>query len=204
MAEATDPTPTPTPTPEPAEDATPAQDGPFTAEQQKIVDRIVQERVARVKATPPADYEDLKAKASKLDELEAQSKSELDKALERAAALERERDEAKLAAQETTLRSAIISTAAGKLADPTDAIALIDRSAIEFGEDGSPKNVEDLISSLLEAKPHLAAAGGARGSSADQGARGNGSQISRDQLKTMKPGEIVEAQKKGLLTHLLG
>jgi hypothetical protein len=39
----------------------------FTQEQ---VDKIVQERLARAKATPPADYEDLKAKAARLDEIE--------------------------------------------------------------------------------------------------------------------------------------
>jgi predicted Abi (CAAX) family protease len=49
----------------------------FTQEQ---VDKIVQERLARAKATPPADYEDLKAKAARLDEIEEAQKSDLDKA----------------------------------------------------------------------------------------------------------------------------
>jgi chromosome segregation ATPase len=44
------------------------------------VDKIVQERLARAKATPPADYEDLKAKAARLDEIEEAQKSDLDKA----------------------------------------------------------------------------------------------------------------------------
>jgi hypothetical protein len=49
----------------------------FTQEQ---VDNIVRERLARAKATPPADYEDLKAKAAKYDELEEANKSDLEKA----------------------------------------------------------------------------------------------------------------------------
>jgi DNA repair exonuclease SbcCD ATPase subunit len=51
---------------------------------QEEVNAIVERRVARVKATPPADYEDLKAKAARLDELEQANKSELEKATDAA------------------------------------------------------------------------------------------------------------------------
>ena len=54
----------------------------FTQEQ---VDKIVKERLARAKSTPPADYEDLKAKAAKLDEMEDARKSELERIAEQAA-----------------------------------------------------------------------------------------------------------------------
>ena len=54
----------------------------FTQEQ---VDRIVQERLARAKATPPADYDELKAKAARLDEIEDAQKSELERITEQAA-----------------------------------------------------------------------------------------------------------------------
>lgn len=47
---------------------------------QEEVNAIVEKRVARVKATPPSDYEELKAKAARLDELEEAKKSELEKA----------------------------------------------------------------------------------------------------------------------------
>jgi len=53
----------------------------FTQEQ---VDRIVQERLARAKATPPADYDELKAKAARLDEIEDAQKSELERITEQA------------------------------------------------------------------------------------------------------------------------
>lgn len=50
------------------------------------------ERLARAK---PADYEDLKAKAAKLDELEAANKSEIEKAVEKATAAEQAAAQAK-------------------------------------------------------------------------------------------------------------
>lgn len=53
---------------------------------QEEVNAIVEKRVARVKATPPADYEDLKAKAARLDELEQANKSELERANDAATA----------------------------------------------------------------------------------------------------------------------
>jgi hypothetical protein len=52
---------------------------------QEDVDRIVKERLARAKATPPADYEEFKAKAAKYDELAEAQKSDLEKANDAAA-----------------------------------------------------------------------------------------------------------------------
>ena len=54
----------------------------FTQEQ---VDKIVQERLKRAKSEKPADYDELKAKAAKLDELEDAQKSELERITEQAA-----------------------------------------------------------------------------------------------------------------------
>lgn len=59
----------------------------FTQEQ---VDKIVQERLARAKQSVPDDYESLKAKAAKLDEIEEANKSEFDKLTEKYTALEKE------------------------------------------------------------------------------------------------------------------
>ena len=56
---------------------------------QEEVNRIVGERVAR-EAGKYSDYEDLKAKATKYDEMEEANKTELEKAQERASALEAE------------------------------------------------------------------------------------------------------------------
>jgi hypothetical protein len=55
---------------------------------QADLDRIISDRLARERAKF-ADYDDLKAKASKLDEQEQASKTELQKAIERAEAAEK-------------------------------------------------------------------------------------------------------------------
>lgn len=51
---------------------------------QEEVNAIVEKRLARAKAEPPADYEELKAKAAKYDEAQEAAKSELQKATESA------------------------------------------------------------------------------------------------------------------------
>jgi len=53
----------------------------FTQEQ---VDKIVQERLKRAKGEKPADYDELKAKAAKLDEIEDAQKTELERITEQA------------------------------------------------------------------------------------------------------------------------
>lgn len=63
---------------------------------QAEVDKIVSERLCRDRAKY-ADYEDLKAKAGKYDEMEEASKSELQKATERASDLQRQLDDMKAA-----------------------------------------------------------------------------------------------------------
>lgn len=52
---------------------------------------MVKERIERAKRSAiPEDYEDLKAKAARLDEIEEQGKTKLQKAQEEAAAAQRE------------------------------------------------------------------------------------------------------------------
>ena len=51
---------------------------------QEEVNAIVEKRLARAKSEPPADYEDLKAKAAKYDEAQEAAKSDLQKATEAA------------------------------------------------------------------------------------------------------------------------
>lgn len=59
---------------------------------QDELNRIIGERVRRAK---PADYDDLKAKAGRLDQIEQANKSEAEKLTEARAAAERERDDAR-------------------------------------------------------------------------------------------------------------
>lgn len=189
----------------PANDADGAADAAqartFTEEQ---VNRIVQERLARQKAQFK-DYDELKDRAARLQELEDAQKSELEKAQERAVQLEKQAADAAARAQDAVLRSAVVAEAARKnVVDPDAAVALLNKESLVLGDDGAPTNIAEAMDELLKAKPYLV--GGGRGSgSADLGARGGGvqGQITREQLKTMSHDEIVKAQKDGLLSHLL-
>lgn len=73
---------------------------PITSQDE--LNRIIGDRVKRAK---PADYDDLKAKAEKFDQLEAANKTEIEKATDRATALQSELDRLKsdLAAKDLDL-----------------------------------------------------------------------------------------------------
>lgn len=172
---------------------------------QADVDRIVQERLARARTTPPADYDELKQKAERLAEIETANQTELEKAQNRAADLERQANEATERAREALLRSAVVAEAARKnVVDPDAAVALLDRTTLELDDDGSPKNIAEAMDALLKAKPYLA--GGSRAGSADLGARGGDAgkaQLTREQLKTMTPDQIVKARQEGRLDSVM-
>lgn len=175
---------------------------------QQDVDRIVQDRLARVKGQPPADYDDLKAAAARLAEIEESNKTELEKAVARAEAAEQEREQIRAEAYETRLNAAIIAEAAKpdrKVVDTDTVIALLDRNALDLDDNGYPTNIAEAMDSLLKAKPFLVASGGARGN-ADQGARTSGGikQVTEAELKAMRPEEINKARKEGRLNDLLG
>lgn len=116
---------------------------------QADLDRIVEQRLSRERAKY-ADYDDLKAKAAKLDEADAAAKSELQKALDAVA----ERD-AKLADLPKQIRGQVVrfaSMATQKgFIDPEDALSFLPDSVDLSDDDAVKKALED----LAERKPHL-------------------------------------------------
>jgi len=200
----TDPTtPDPTPDPEPTPEPEPAPAGPQSFSQADV-DRIVRERLKR-ESQKYEGYDEFKTKASELDAIRDGEKTELEKARERAEVLERETAEAKTLARESLLRAAVVAEAATrKVVDPEATVLLLDRSSLEYDENGAPTNVASAMDSLLEAKPYLL--GGSRpAGSADLGARGGADgQLAREDLKNMSPEQIVEAQKAGRLSDMVG
>lgn len=121
---------------------------------QADVDRIVADRVAREKAKF-ADYGDLKAKASKLDEIEAASATELDKAVkaarDEATTTERTRTAGILAAAEARAQ------AADKFRNPGTAVRLLDLTGVPVTEDGLVDGaaVKALLDGLATSDPYL-------------------------------------------------
>ena len=76
------------------------------------------------------------------------------------------------------VKAEVRAAAAGKLADPADALNFIDLGEFEVGEDGDvdQDEIADAIDDLLRRKPYLAAQGGTKGPKPDrsQGAKGKG------------------------------
>lgn len=194
-----DPAPTPDPSGAPPE---PVGDRTFT---QADVDRIVQDRLARVKA--PTDYDELKAKAARLDEIEEANKTELQKLQEQLA----ERDSTATAAAERAeralRRAAVVAAATRAGAVDPDAVfdLLPGKESLTIGDDDQVQGVAEAVEQLLTAKPYLVgkpappAPGGA-----DGGVRGSTpGTITREDLKTMTPDQIDAARQRGELNHLL-
>lgn len=167
------------------------------------VERIVKERLARAKATPPDDYEALKAKASKFDELDAANKSELEKANERAETAERERAAAIERSNLRLVEAAILTEATSARAiKPEHLHRLIDTGEVTVGDDGQVTGVKEAVEGFLKANPEYVGTG-RPGGSADQGARGGGKQITREQLSSMTREDRLKAHNEGRLAHLL-
>lgn len=97
------PNPDETPTPSESTEQQQEQQRTFT---QADVDSIVKERLKREREKH-ADYDELKAKAEKFDAAEEASKSELQKAVERAEALEKELSGLKAQQQRTQLVASV-------------------------------------------------------------------------------------------------
>lgn len=156
---------TPPPPVPPAPPAPPAQT--FS---QEDVNRIVQERLARETAKF-ADYEDLKTKATKLDEIEAASQTETQRLQAAADAAKAEADAAKqeganaLSTAHSLLKNATLTaeaTAAG-VSVPAAAVALLGTDAafkehmgkVTVGDDGQVTGAKEAITALIEAQPNL-------------------------------------------------
>lgn len=204
MPDPVDP-PAPAPTPPAPTPPAPVVDPDRTFSQAEL-DKIVQERLARAKAEPPADYADLQAKAAKLAEIEAANQSELEKANARADAAEQKAAEASDRASKSARRSAIVSAATAAGAVDADAVfALLGNDAVTVGDDGQVTGAVEAVTALLESKPYLVGKKPTGG--VDGGPRGSGGgvqQLSRDDLAGMKPEQIEAARQAGQLDVLMG
>lgn len=136
-----------------------ATDQSATAERtftQSELEAILGDRLARERSKF-ADYDSLKDKASKLDQLEQERLSDIEKATRAAQdAAERARV-AEESLRSERLRNAVYSEAvkAGAV-DPDAVFALLDKGTL-LNEQGEPTNVGDAITALIDAKPYLKA-----------------------------------------------
>lgn len=190
--------------PEPVQPPVPVPaDKTFT---QADIDRIVTERVSRERGKF-ADYDDLKSKASQFDELAEKSRTEGEKAVE--AARKEGFTEAQQKANDRYLKAKVHALAAKDLADPADAVRLLDLAQFKPDADGEFDDaaIKAAVGQLMKDKPYLAAKPSGFQGSGDGGARTGGSrpaQVTDAELKTMNAKQILKARQEGRLDSLLG
>lgn len=116
-------------------------------------------------------------------------------------------------ANERIVRSEIRAAAAGKLANPRDALAFLDLSQFEVDEDGQvdEDEIADAIEDLLKERPYLGTAAKApetrfqgTGDGGARKGRGGPKQYSEQEVQKMTPEQIDEAHRKGQLRDYLG
>lgn len=147
---------------------------------QADLDRIVGERLARERAKY-GDYDDLKKKATQFDELQAASKTDVEKEREAREAAERTAAEATSKANAKLVRAEIISLAADLGVRGAAAYALlVDAGKIGAGKDvfvddnGDVVGAKSALEDLVKSHDYLKAGEKNRGDG-DGGARGSGS-----------------------------
>lgn len=127
---------------------------------QADIDRIVKERVDRLKAKY-GDYEDLKARAARLADLERSQMDETQRMAadmqalqERTAAAERARDEALAQSQERLIRAEVMAQAATMgFRYPADVVRLVDAAELAVDDAGATTNVRDVLERLAQERP---------------------------------------------------
>jgi hypothetical protein len=152
-----------------------ADDGEEKKFSQADMDRAIQERIARVKTEPPADYDALKQAKVELDRLKADADAEATKKLtadeataRRIADLEEKVTASAAAvtkAQADALvekrRSAIVAAAATNKATNADQVAaLLDleakhKDAVIIGDDGRVTGADEAVKAFLTDNPHF-------------------------------------------------
>ena len=150
------------------------------------------ERVARER---DAELAELRAKA---EGKEQEFAAEQERRKVEAAALDK--------ANERILKAEFRAEAAGKLADPSDALRYIDLSDFEVGNDGEVDRgaVANAIEALVKSKPYLAAQGGTSVFQSPGATRGDSkAQLTKADLAGMTPEQIVAAKKEGRFEALL-
>lgn len=200
-----EPTPTTPPAAAPANSAapaTPADPPQDPASRMAALEKELGEarREAAASRTKLKGFEDAEAKAR------ADQMTEVEKLQSQIAELQKGLTDRDDRIKAMDLRSAVQRVAA-KLgfADPEDALALLPSGAVEFTEDGRPKNLEHLLGEVIRAKPYLRAsysqmpdAGqGNRGVAPGTLTRADLARMTEAQVMALPPAEVDAALARG-------
>lgn len=189
--------------PTPAAEAVPGEEA-LGDPGKKALDAMKAERnAARAEAKSRAD--EIAQLRARIEGKEAEYAAEQAKRATEAAALAK--------ANERILKAEIRAAAAGKLADPADALRYLDPSTFDVGDDGETDAaaIAAAIDDLISTKPYLAAQGRRFQGGGDGGARKETDalpQLTESEVKALydarKYGEIEAARKAGRLNKVLG
>ena len=141
-----------------ADDSGNQSDKAFTQEQ---MDALIDKRLQRERAKTTkefGDYQDLKTKAAKFDELEKAQLTELEKLQKQLADAEKMRGQAEAKATERLLKAEVL-VEASKLGfvNPQHAWGLVDASALSIDKDGKVQGVEEAVKALATEHAYLLA-----------------------------------------------
>jgi len=132
---------------------------------QDEVNRMIKARAEReiqalLRAKGLAGMDELEALVQAKNAAKEAEMSELQKLQEHAAQLEKQLADA-AEKQKALMTQSDITAKAAKLGiiDPDAAYKLLNRSELEYGDDGAPTNTETLLVALLKEKPYLAGGG---------------------------------------------
>lgn len=147
----------------------------------RALDAMKSERTAALARAKVAEAE--------LDRLKTAALSEEDKRAKHVSELEQAQTDWQRERKELRLEREV-DRAARKLGfiDPADALGRLDRTSVEYESDGSPKNLEQQLTALAKAAPHLLTPP-KTGGSFDTGRSGSpavGQQFTREQLQDPK------------------
>ncbi len=128
--------------------------------------------LARERDARQAETKRAKQLEAELDKLRAGAMSETEKAIEQAK--KEGRAEAGATYNKRLVQAEVRAAAAGKLADPEDAIRFLDLDQFKVDDDGDvdKKPITKALEDLVKAKPYLSAGATRPTGDADQGARG--------------------------------
>ncbi|MDQ0168769.1 phage scaffolding protein [Paenibacillus tundrae] len=135
---------------------------------QEDVDRMIADRLGRERKKH-GDYDDIKAELAKLKSAEEErqkaemtaterAEAERTKALERAEAAEKSREDALTAANQRLIKAEFRDVARELKLRPDalkSALKLVDLSAVEVDDEGNVKGLEDAVKALIEDNPYM-------------------------------------------------
>ena len=127
----------------------------FTPEQQTQINRM-QAQTKRETRQQFADYNDLKARAARADELEQEKLTDTEKMEARAVEAERKVADAQQQIASAMFASEVkVRASAMGIVDPDAAFVLLDRTNVRYDADSGVSGVDDALTNLIEAKPYL-------------------------------------------------